>query len=93
MNIIIKRQNTSCRTTRLSKKLPPTFRKNHQYSSNIQHKPLIASRCKASLQDIQTATYFVGKSIILFTMFYCSLNWWFYKTEREKEEEQHRDRD
>ncbi len=32
------------------------------------------------------ASYFVGKGIILYTMFYCSLNWLFYKRLRESQE-------
>lgn len=92
MNILVKSQNTFCRPTRLSRKLVPAFRK----TNHIQKKHVIANPCKASFQDIatfQTVSYFVGKSVILFTMFYCSLNWWFYKTEREKEEEKNRNKD
>ena len=32
---------------------------------------------------LDASTYIVGKGIILFTMFYCSMNWWFYKRMRE----------
>lgn len=94
MHNCITRQNKLWRTTRLTTKWPRTSQKHHLYPYNIQHKsPLIVKPCKASIQDIQTVTYFVGKGIILFTMFYCTLNWWFYKTEREREEERDKHRD
>lgn len=33
---------------------------------------------------LNNEAYLIGKGVILFTMFYCSLNWITYKTEREK---------
>lgn len=42
-------------------------------------------QCKANLVDV---SYYVGKSIILFTMFYCGLNWLHYKELREREEKE-----
>jgi hypothetical protein len=33
--------------------------------------------------DPVTTSYFIGKGVILFTMFYCSMNWWYYKRMRE----------
>ena len=36
------------------------------------------------LETLNEQTYYVGKGIILFTMFYCSMNWWYYKNLREK---------
>lgn len=36
--------------------------------------------------DYNTITYFTGKSIILFTLFYCSLNWKYYRDLRKKME-------
>lgn len=39
--------------------------------------------------DLQTLTleaYLIGKSIIIFTMFYCTLNWAMYRSLREKQE-------
>lgn len=35
---------------------------------------------------IETASYVVGHGIILFTMFYCTLNWAFYRDLRKKSE-------
>lgn len=37
------------------------------------------------------ASYLVGKGIILFTMFYCSLNWLHYKRMREDQEKDDKD--
>ena len=34
-------------------------------------------------ETAEVTSYFVGKGIILFTMFYCSMNWWHYKRMRE----------
>lgn len=36
-------------------------------------------RPKSLASDIGFATHIVGKGIILFTMFYCSLNWLHYR--------------
>ena len=36
--------------------------------------------------DFETISYYVGKSVIMFTMFYCSLNWLHYRRLREEEE-------
>jgi len=35
----------------------------------------------------ETSSYIIGKGIILFTMFYCTMNWWRYRREREEAEE------
>lgn len=35
------------------------------------------------LSDVNTVSYFAGKSIILFTMFYCTLNWAHYRQIRK----------
>lgn len=47
---------------------------------------------RAIPQDIETISYFVGKSVILFTMFYCTLNWHYYRTQR-KQQEKHDNKD
>lgn len=39
------------------------------------------------LRGMSESSYFVGKSIILFTMFYCSMNWWHYKSLRQELED------
>lgn len=41
----------------------------------------------ALLQDVEVISYFTGKSIILFTMFYCSLNWMYYRNLRKKDDD------
>ena len=38
---------------------------------------------KASVDPVEVS-YFVGKSIILFTMFYCGLNWAHYREIRKQ---------
>ncbi len=37
--------------------------------------------------DVNTVSYYVGKSIILFTMFYCTLNWAHYRRLRKDNED------
>jgi hypothetical protein len=43
---------------------------------------------KYSLHDVVQTSYYVGKGITLFTMFYCTLNWWHYKRLREDHEDE-----
>lgn len=38
---------------------------------------------KISAHDLVQTSHYVGEGIILFTMFYCSMNWWYYKRTRE----------
>lgn len=45
-------------------------------------KPVVITKAAA----IEEVSYYVGKGIILFTMFYCTMNWYHYKTLREKHE-------
>jgi len=33
--------------------------------------------------DLVQSSYFIGQGIILFTMFYCTTNWWYYRRVRE----------
>lgn len=40
----------------------------------------VINHSQLSLNDM---TYFMGKSIILYTMFYCTLNWAFYRNVRK----------
>lgn len=47
---------------------------------------------KVSPMPIETMTYYVGKSIILFTMFYCGMNWLYYKKLNEEIERDENDR-
>ena len=42
---------------------------------------------KVRAWNIEESSYYVGKSIILFTMFYCTLNWSFYRDLRKRMED------
>ena len=42
--------------------------------------------------DITTTSYFIGKGIILFTMFYTSMNWMYYRGIRKEIERDEKDR-
>jgi hypothetical protein len=59
--------------------------------SNIKRADLVKTRLSSEIiSSINTSSYIIGKGIILFTMFYCSMNWIFYRGMRidlEKEEE------
>jgi hypothetical protein len=59
-------------------------------------KPIVTRRMVRSfvipdvVESLNTSSYFIGKGIILFTMFYCSMNWAYYRGMRkdlEKENE------
>lgn len=36
-----------------------------------------------SANQLANDMYFVSKGVILFTMFYCSMNWWHYRRMRD----------
>ena len=61
--------------------LRPTYVPRHPYR-NVT--------CKAmDMNDaLTTGSYYVGKSIILFTMFYSGLNYFYYKNLREEAEKE-----
>lgn len=40
-----------------------------------------------AMGGLEQVSYYVGKSIVLFTMFYCGLNWLHYRDLRKKREE------
>jgi len=44
------------------------------------------------LDTANTITYFVGKGVILFTMFYCTLNWYHYKKLNDEYEKDKKDK-
>lgn len=46
---------------------------------------------KSFLNDLNTTSYFIGKGIILFTMFYCTLNWAYYRGLRKEYEQEEKD--
>lgn len=48
---------------------------------NVNIKP-----CRVSpdiLDTVNTSVYFIGKSVVLFTIFYCSMNWVYYRRMRK----------
>lgn len=53
----------------------------------IRSKPVFAG---LDWDTLNTETYYIGKGIILFTMFYCSMNWLMYKQSREEWEKQNK---
>lgn len=59
-------------------------------SKRTHHQDLLPP-VKSSLFDwdtLNTEAYYIGKGIILFTMFYCSLNWAMYRNARIKNEKE-----
>lgn len=35
---------------------------------------------RSGMSDVVlTSLHYAGESVVLFTMFYCSMNWWYYK--------------
>lgn len=53
----------------------------------IPPKPIITRQVITRAYDISTISYFIGKGIILFTMFYCTLNWAHYRQLRKDYED------
>ena len=64
--------------TPISRKPIATYKKPFLYKSP---RKFIVPR--ASGIDWEFSSYIVGKGIVLFTLFYCSMNWWFYRHERK----------
>lgn len=90
MNILSKKQYVvrHANIHRQKKHILKKYIVQHTYRDRIKYQlPLSSLNDFASVESI---TYFMGKSITLFTMFYCSLNWWYYKSIR-KEHEKHKD--
>lgn len=81
-------QQSALQKTDIIKRSPPPL---HHLKNNIvpsrvvDRKPRLFQRPKAATItiDLIESSYFIGKGIILFTMFYCTMNWWFYKRTRE----------
>lgn len=44
-------------------------------------------------RGMSESSYFVGKSIVLFTLFYCSMNWWHYRSLRKEFDDEDEDKD
>ena len=53
---------------------------------------LVAPVRAISTPDWMEVSYFVGKSVILFTMFYSGLNWLHYRELRKREEEDNKNK-
>lgn len=51
-------------------------------------RPIVIKPVRVSAHDMVETSYYVGKGITLFTMFYCTMNWWFYKRLREDQEDE-----
>lgn len=47
---------------------------------------------RASGIDWEFSSYIVGKGIVLFTLYYCTMNWWFYRRTREDIEKNDKDK-
>jgi hypothetical protein len=53
--------------------------------------PKAPSKAMLDYQTLSTEAYFIGKGIILFTMMYCSMNWWHYRSARLRKEKEDKD--
>lgn len=52
------------------------------------------ARASDAADAVVAASYYVGRSVVLFTMFYCSLNWWTYRRARlDAEAKSNKDKD
>lgn len=64
-----------------------TRRVTYPLTINIKHHERFnnTSTLRSSVwETANTVSYFVGKSVILFTMFYCTLNWAHYRNLRKR---------
>lgn len=64
----------------------------YTYTRHLQQYPKrfasVLVKTPSILTAVETSSYIVGKSIILFTMFYCSLNWLHYLNLRKQAEKE-----
>lgn len=69
------------------KKLQPTIiTKNFKCDIKPKHRDVIV--CFSPQQDtLVYSSYLIGKGIILFTLFYTTMNWWHYKKQRDDQED------
>jgi hypothetical protein len=72
------------------------YRNRHHNIYTISKNPIIVKNpitleCKSSMNDIVDTirfnTYIITKGVLLFTFFYCSMNWWFYRQMRKDNED------
>ena len=68
----------SIRQNRTSKVAIATLKKPFLHKS-----PRTLTIQRASGIDWEFSSYIVGKGVILFTLYYCTMNWWFYRRTRE----------
>lgn len=63
--------------------------KKNNFKTNIPITPRTrnVTTLAVNLYDFNEVTYYTGKTIILFTMFYCGLNWTHYRYLRKKDDE------
>ena len=55
-----------------------------RYIPSRKHIKIIKPRA-LPIEQITEVSYFVGKNILLFTMFYCGLNYLYYKEQNKKD--------
>lgn len=56
-----------------------------KFQKPILHKRLIIKPRAISIEQITETSYFIGKNILLFTFFYCGLNYLHYKQLNDKD--------
>lgn len=77
------RSNVQCRARSGYNTRPTLIKTNRSPAKTI--------RSNAISNDVVEVTYFVGKYVMLFTFFYSSLNYMFYRKEREEQEKYDKD--
>lgn len=55
------------------------------------HYHRIVPRAMLDWNTLNTEAYYIGKGVILFTMFYCGLNWAMYRDARKHNDKDKRD--
>jgi hypothetical protein len=63
--------------------------------SNLRPKTYMSRSVKCNTgiyENINIVSFYVGKSIMLFTMFYCGLNYFYYKEQHEKNKNKDNDK-
>lgn len=76
VNCLIKRSPTVIQRPRLSNPRIHTYQHVHK-----------TIKCKTGFVDtVEIVSYYVGKSIVLFTMMYCGLNYFHYRQQRQDSE-------
>jgi hypothetical protein len=87
-------RNVSLRHKRLENFKSSSYKRRSLQSITLPRKAthfnttIITTRRNAIDSDIDTLTYTVGKSITLFTFFYTSLNYLFYRSSRKENEKE-----